>query len=161
MTAYVSEFCICIRHPEHEKGQESTFHVVLTEWAQDFTGEWKPRPVGPMSPERAEALGFPLDKVLGEVNAAAIRDVAESRKLANAKTAELEKALDERARAVLQADQAIRVATDHQTIAAKAVADKQAALEREAALLAEIAVLTAPQPSLLNKLTFGILDKPE
>lgn len=161
MTAYVSEFCICIRHPDHEKSQESTFHVVLTEWVQDLTGEWKARPIGPMSPERAESLGFPLDKVLGEVNAAAMRDVAENRKIANDKTAELEKALDERALAVLRADQAIQAAVDHQVIAAKAVADKQAALEREAALLAEIAVLTAQQPSLLNKITFGILDKPE
>lgn len=145
MSAYVSEFCICIRHPEHEAGQESTFHVVLTQWDKDITGEWKPRAAGPMSPERAEALGFPLDKVLGEVNAAALRDVAESRKLANDKTVELEKALDERAAAVLQADQAIQLATDHQVIAAKAIADKQAALEREAALLAELAAAKEPK----------------
>lgn len=159
MTAYVSEFCIAIRHPEHEAGQESTFHVVLTRWEQDLSGAWLPRAVGPMSPERAESLGFSLDKILGEVNAAAVRDAEASRKLANDKAVELEKAQEVAAQAVQQAAEAIKSAEVFQSLAASALVEKAALADREAALMQEIAALTAPKETVISKVTFGLIQK--
>lgn len=138
---YISEFCACIRHPEHEAGEESTYHVSITKWDPDALGVMKPRAVT-VTAEAAEAAGFSLDKVIGEMTAALVRERDEARKEATDKALELEKAAAARDAAAEQATQAIKVAETYQTLGAQAIAESQALKAREAALLAQIEELT-------------------
>lgn len=153
MSAYISEFCAAIRHPEYEKGEVSTYHVALTTWQPDALGTMRPQ-TATVTPEAAEAAGFSLDKVIGDVTAAMLRERDEARKEASTKAEELEKAQGTAEAAEAQAAQAIQVAMRHQELTAIAIADKQAVVEREEALLKEIDELrAAAEPkSLLGRI---------
>jgi hypothetical protein len=102
---YVSEFLACIRHPVHEAGQESTFHVVITQWLPDITGTHKPYPYGPVTPQRAVELGFDMPKIIGEALAAAVLD-------RDSAIARADKAEEERDAAKEAAAKTIKIAQD-------------------------------------------------
>lgn len=164
MTAYISEFVAAIRHPEHEAGQESTFHVVITQWVPNPVGEIRPQVFGPVTPDVAEKAGFSLDQIIGEVTAAALRDrakatqdLAETQRRLEAVEAERDAAKAEwtqMASMVAQAQEAVSTA---QRAAGDAILAKREGEAREAALLAELEALKVEKPSFLSKVTFGLL----
>lgn len=130
-TPYVSEFCACIRHPVHEAGKESTFHVVITKWEQDLSGEYKPRAFGPVTPEDALKFGFDLPAILGEISSAAIRERDEAIKRADETQARLVKlsgdrsnAIQERADAIKERDEAKALVQQLQTSAQAMLVEK-------------------------------------
>jgi len=160
--AYVSEFLACIRHPDHEPGQDSTFHVVITDWQANVAGEFKPQTYGPVSPERAEQLGFNLDKIIGEVTAAAVRIAADNIERAEAAEKEVEAAKAEAADLMKAAQVAVQerdAAISYAGNAAREKADLEASV---AALVSEVAALKAPaekegpENPMLNKITLGL-----
>lgn len=161
MGAYVSEFVAAIRHPDHEKGQESTFHVVLTDWIADITGTFRPQTVGPLTPEAAARYGFTLPKILDEVTAAAVRDAAASA----ARAAEAEQERDVAKEEWSQMAAEAKKAKDSEAAAVRAAGQMaegfNAVMAENAALAARIDKLTAPSDEpenpILNFLSFGKL----
>lgn len=133
---YVEEFMFRGRDPVAEPGMLGVYHVTLAQWFDDPVMGPQQRTRGPLTPEQATALGYPLNKILGDVAAQAARDVA---------------ILEERLKVLAEEKHASETALS-QTI--KELSEAVAAKD------AELAIATAPPegPSnpLLNTLTFGV-----
>lgn len=67
--AYVYEFL----YRGRPDGSEA-YHVIVADEVKDPAGIVKHIETAPMTPAQAEAAGFPLDKILSEITAAALRD---------------------------------------------------------------------------------------
>lgn len=162
---YVSEFLACIRHPDHEKGQESTFHVALTAWRPNLAGDVKPERAEALTPEKAEALGFPLERIIGEVTTAALRD--RDAAISRATKAEVERdvAKAEWSEMAKQTQDAIEAKVAAERVAGNLATAIEAERLEKSAILAQLDAALAPKvpegPSnpLLNKLTFGLAGK--
>ena len=121
---FIYEFLF--RGGTHSKPDDDTYHVILAREVETIEGSVTLELSTALTPERAEELGFPLSRIVTELNQSAV-------------------------------NQAVKAAHERE----------EAARERRETeeMLAEGRVATAPEvkvePSLLNKLTFGLLDKPK
>lgn len=139
-TPYVSEFVACIRHPDHEAGKESTFHVVITRWLPDLDGVYKPHVYGPVEPSQAAKHGFDLPAILGEVAAAAIRDREAAIKESELSRERMIKAMEDRTTAVKERDDAVKAANKE---VAKKEQERLAAAQAAEDAQRQVATLTA------------------
>lgn len=74
--------------------ERSAWHVVLAEESSDVHPVTKvphpPRLYGPMPPEQAKEMGFPLPKILADINEQLLTDLAAERKKAEDLAEQLE-----------------------------------------------------------------------
>lgn len=80
MEEWIEEFLFRGRPPSGpDSDQTPTWHVVIGQQQDSpFAGREKDRNLaGPMSPEQAEALGWPLSRLLDGINAEAVRSLNE------------------------------------------------------------------------------------
>ena len=73
---------------------DNTYHVVLARQFVSIKGEQGLETTAPMSPASADELGFPLKRIVSEINESALKDVAIMRDSLTLKTAESERFLD-------------------------------------------------------------------
>lgn len=144
----------------HNNGQPS-WHVVIGEEVTAF-GKTEVRTLGPLPPERAAELGYPLSKILGDVADKALND--RDAQKARADQAELDRDVARQDYAEMAAQ--LKKAQDDKVLAVRAAGDMAVAMneahEREAALVARVDELTksedlGPSNPMLNKLSFGLL----
>lgn len=163
MTVYVEEFLYRGRDPEHERGQESTFHVTLAQFVEGPDGKRQQLKAGPLTPEQAVEKGFALPRILDEIAQTALleRDAAKAR----AEKAETERDVAKAEWTEMSA--ALKRAEELKETAARVAGDlareKQEAVERELALIAQLDAAIAkpegPANPLLHTLTFGLAGK--
>lgn len=71
---YLEEFTFRGRCPAHEAGTEAAYHVVIAQWIDGIDGKAKQVKTDALTPAQADGLGFTLNRVLGDIAAAAVRD---------------------------------------------------------------------------------------
>ena len=71
---YVEEFLYRGRCKTCESKKQSTYQVTLARWVPAPDGSSEIVRKGPLTPESAEAMGFNLEKIVGEMAAGALRD---------------------------------------------------------------------------------------
>lgn len=159
--SYVYEFLYRGRDPTNEKGKQPAWHVSVGEWIIGFDGVAKFHETGAITPARAAELGFTLDKILGEVAAAAVATADIAKADAAAKGAELEAAKADwtQMTADLRAAEDAKAAAER--VAGAALQEKQALAADLSAAMARIDELQEPDEGpanlVLNKLSFGLL----
>ena len=72
---FIYEFLF--RGGESSKPDDDTWHVVLARPYEDVTGATKLDISEPLSPARAEALGFPLSRIIADLNQTAVNAAGE------------------------------------------------------------------------------------
>lgn len=159
--AYVEEFLYRGRDADHEKDKSATFHVVLGQFVEGPDGAAQLLRTQPLTPAQAEAKGFTLDKILGEIAASATVEQAKEKERAD--KAELERDVARQDYSEMAAQ--LQKANEEKQAAVRAAGamaiDLQNSADRELALAKRVDELTAepegPSNPMLNKLTFGLL----
>lgn len=162
MPVYIEEFTFRGRDPENEPKQPAAYHVVLAQFETDFSGVKRQRKSDPLSAKQADDLGFPLQRILDEITAQALRD----KDAAETEAAEAVADKEEAQAAFAQADQAVKAASTELSrlgalTGALAKAKQDAEAQRDA-LAAELAAEKAKaagteDATVISKLTFGLI----
>lgn len=155
------------RGPVAAERREAAWHVILAEEVTSF-GEQKLVTRGPLTPAQAAALGYTLDKVVGDIAATALLSADAAKALVSAKDAEIEAANS--AKDAAEADFAEQVTAARkadedkaaaQRVAADAIKAKQEVDADLTAAMARIDELTSepegPKNPALHFLTGGLL----
>lgn len=163
MTVYVEEFLYRGRDPEHERGQESTFHVTLAQFVQGPDGKHQQLRAGPLTPEQAVEKGFGLPRILDEIAQVAILERDAERARAERAEAERDAAKAEWTDMAKLVNDAAKEVKTAQRVAGELAVEKQAVEAREAALIAQldaaIAKPTGPSNPVLHAITLGLAGK--
>lgn len=126
---YIYEFLF--RGGEASKTDDDTWHVILAEdYESSFEGTKRQVFYGPLTPAQADEHGYPLSRIVSELNQAAIN-----------RTRQLETLRD-----------------FYEERSARAAAEKDAIIaELRAQLSPDAEAVTEEKKSLLNTLSFGLL----
>lgn len=112
MSVYVEEFLFRGRCPDNEADKQAAYHVVLAQFVAGPDGSTQLLRTQPLTPEQADAKGFPLGKIVGEIAANAMRDKDAADKAAAVARDKAETASAEKAAAVQERDEALKLANE-------------------------------------------------
>lgn len=71
---YVEEFLYRGRCPTCEPGKQPAFHVVIGQFSTGPDDKPQLLKTAPLSPAQAAEAGFPIDQIMGEIGAAALKE---------------------------------------------------------------------------------------